>query len=63
MLSEDDFKNKYLKHPISYLSEENLDKLEMHCRKVSKIERGIEHKVVLELLVLMSSKKCQKNGS
>lgn len=50
MLSEDDFKNKYLQHPISFLSEENLDKLETHCIKASKIERGIEHKVVLELL-------------
>lgn len=50
MLLEEDFKNKYLQHPISFLSEENLDKLETHCRKVSKIERGIEHKVVLELL-------------
>lgn len=50
MLLEEDFKNKYLQHPISFLSEENLDKLETHCRKASKIERGIEHKVVLELL-------------
>ena len=50
MLSEEDFKCKYLQQPITLLIEENLDKLETHCRKASKIERGIEHKVVLELL-------------
>lgn len=50
MLSEDKFKNKYLQHPISFLTEENLDKLETHCRKAVNFERGFEHKVVLELL-------------
>ena len=50
MLSEENFKNKYLQHPISFLSEENLEELEKHCRKVSNIERGVEHKVVLELI-------------
>ena len=50
MLSEEDFKYKYLQQPITFLTEENLDKLETHCRKASKIERGVEHKVVLELL-------------
>lgn len=50
MLSEEDFKNKHLQHPISFLTEKNLDKLETHCRKAIKFERGVEHKVVLELL-------------
>ena len=50
MLSEEDFKYKYLQHPITFLTEENLDKLETHCRKAINYEKGIEHKVVLELL-------------
>ena len=50
MLSEEDFKCKYLQRPITFLTEENLDKLETHCRKASNFERGVEHKVVLELL-------------
>ena len=50
MLSEEDFRFKHLQYPITFLTEENLDKLETHCRKASKIEIGIEHKVVLELL-------------
>lgn len=50
MLSEEDFKNKHLQHPITFLTEENLDKLETHCRKAVNFERGVEHKVVLELL-------------
>lgn len=50
MLSEEDFKYKYLQHPITFLTEENLDKLETRCRKASNYEKGIEHKVVLELL-------------
>lgn len=44
------FRNKYLQHPITFLTEENLDKLEDHCRKAIRYERGVEHKVVLELL-------------
>lgn len=44
------FKNYYLQHPITFLTEENLDKLETHCRKAINYERGVEHKVVLELL-------------
>lgn len=50
MLSEEDFKYKYLQQPITFLTEENLDKLETHCRKTVNFERGVEHKVVLELL-------------
>lgn len=50
MLSEEDFKYKYLQQPITFLTEENLDKLETHCRKAVNFERGVEHKVVLELL-------------
>lgn len=44
------FKNNYLQHPITFLTEENLDKLETHCRKAIHYERGLEHQVVLELL-------------
>ena len=44
------FRNKYLQHPITFLTEENLDKLEDHCRKAINYERGVEHQVVLELL-------------
>ena len=44
------FKNNYLQHPITFLTEENLDKLEIHCRKAIHYERGLEHQVVLELL-------------
>lgn len=44
------FRNKYLQHPITFLTEENLDKLEDHGRKAINYERGVEHKVVLELL-------------
>lgn len=47
----EDFKNRLLQHPITFLTEENLDKLEDHCRKAIHYERGVEHKVVLELLV------------
>ena len=50
MLSEEEFRYKYLQQPITFLTEENLDKLETHCRKAAKFERGFEHKVVLELL-------------
>ena len=50
MLSEEDFKYKYFQQPITFLTEENLDKLETHCRKAIRYERGVEHRVVLELL-------------
>ena len=46
----EDFKNRHLQHPITFLTEENLDKLEAHCRKAIRYERGVEHKVVFELL-------------
>lgn len=46
----ENFKNRLLQRPITFLTEENLDKLEEHCRKAIRYERGIEHKVVLELL-------------
>ena len=44
------FKNNLLQRPITFLTEENLDKLEIHCRKAIHYERGLEHQVVLELL-------------
>ena len=50
MLDEEDFKNKYLQQPITFLTEENLDILETHCRRAVNFEKGFEHKVVLELL-------------
>lgn len=46
----ENFKHRLLQRPITFLTEENLDKLEEHCRKAIRYERGIEHKVVLELL-------------
>ena len=46
----EDFKNRYLQRPITFLTEENLDKLEDHCRKAIHYERGVEHKVSLELI-------------
>jgi len=47
------FKNKYLQHPISYLTEENIDKLEQHCEKTINYATGRmlkEHQVTLELI-------------
>ena len=44
------FKNNLLQRPITFLTEENLDKLETHCRRAIRYERGVEHQVVLELL-------------
>lgn len=49
-IEEINFKRELLQHPISYLTEENLDRLETHCLKAIRYEKGIEHKVVLELL-------------
>ena len=49
-IEEMNFKRELLQRPISYLTEENLDKLETHCLKAIRYEVGIEHKVVLELL-------------
>lgn len=49
-IEEMNFKRELLQHPISYLTEENLDRLETHCLKAIRYETGIEHKVVLELL-------------
>lgn len=46
----ENLKNRLLQRPTTFLTEENLDKLEDHCRKAIRYERGIEHKVVLELL-------------
>lgn len=50
MLNKEEYKCKYLQRPITFLTEENLDELETHCRKAVNFERGVEHKVVLELL-------------
>lgn len=50
MSEADNFKNRYLQQPITFLTEENLDKLENHCKKAIHYERGVEHQVVLELL-------------
>lgn len=44
------FKATYMQNPFTLLTEENLDKLEEHCKKSIHFERGIEHKVTLELL-------------
>lgn len=50
VLYEEDLKKELLQRPISFLTEENLDKLETHCLRAIRFERGVEHKVVLELL-------------
>lgn len=50
MSEEINYENKYLQEPITFLTEKNLEKLEKHCKKASNYERGIEHKVTLELL-------------
>lgn len=50
MLNKEEYKCKYLQRPITFLTEENLGELETHCRKAVNFERGVEHKVVLELL-------------
>ena len=39
-----------MQHPITFLTEENLDKLETHCRKAIHFERGMEHQITLELI-------------
>lgn len=44
------FKSEYLQQPTTLLTEENLEKLEKHCRKAIRYEKGIEHQIVLELL-------------
>lgn len=44
------FKMKHIQKPISFLTEKNLEELEEHCKKTIHFERGIEHKVTLELL-------------
>lgn len=44
------FKEEYLKRPITFLTEENLDKLEIHCKKSIHFERGMEHQITLELI-------------
>lgn len=49
-LYEEYFKKELLQRPISFLTEENLDKLETHCLKAIRYEKGVEHKVILELL-------------
>ena len=37
----ENFKNRLLQRPITFLTEENLDKLEEQCRKAIRYERGI----------------------
>ena len=49
-VEDKNFKQQYLQKTITFLTEENLDKLKKHCNKAIHYERGIEHKVVLELL-------------
>lgn len=46
----ENFKREFLQQSISFLTKENLDELEEHCLKAMRHERGIEHKITLELL-------------
>lgn len=48
------FSNKYMQQPISFLTEENLNKLEQHCEKTIQYGNGRilkEHQVTLELII------------
>lgn len=48
------FSCKRMQQPISFLTEENLDKLEQHCEKTIKYGNGRileEHQVTLELII------------
>lgn len=54
-LSEEEiiFKNEYLQKPISFLTQENLEKLEQHCEKTIRYAtRNLlkEHQIILELI-------------
>lgn len=47
------FKNEYLQKPISFLTQENLEKLEQHCEKTIRYAtRNLlkEHQIILELI-------------
>ncbi len=48
------FSCKYMQQPISFLTEENLNKLEQHCEKTIQYGNGRileEHQVTLELII------------
>ena len=48
------FSNKYMQQSISFLTEENLNKLEQHCEKTIQYGNGRileEHQVTLELII------------
>ena len=48
------FKCKYMQQPISFLTEENLDRLQQHCEKTIQYGNGRileEHQVTLELII------------
>ena len=48
------FSCKYMQQPISFLTEENLDRLQQHCEKTIQYENGRileEHQVTLELII------------
>lgn len=57
MLSEDNlhnlYKSNYMQNPFNILTQENLERLEKHCKKAIHYEKGNlkeEHETVLELL-------------
>ena len=48
------FSCKYMQQPISFLTEENLDRLQQHCEKTIQFGNGRileEHQVTLELII------------
>jgi hypothetical protein len=48
------FSCKYMQQPISFLTEENLDRLQQHCEKTIQYGNGRileEHQVTLELII------------
>jgi len=54
------FKATYMQNPSTLLTEGNLDKLAEHCKKASNYERGIEHKITLELLYRYDELKSER---
>ena len=48
------FSCEYMQHPISFLTDENLDELQQHCEKTINYATGRileEHQITLELII------------
>lgn len=56
------FSCKYMQQPISFLTEENLDRLQKHCEKTMQYGNGRvleEHQVTLELIIRYKELKAE----